>query len=273
MAETTTISTMDTVITAHGATLARATAAGMAGAGMSAPASGRMAATTTPAPIPTSTTTATSNVADCKTTGPGCRWAFQVTDGFDRPSLADHQQVVGGQGHLAHQVAGDQHGAALGGERPHQGPDPVDAVGVEAVHRFVEDEHGRVPEERRGDAEPLTHAQREALRPAPGHALETDGAEHLVYPAAGDAVTPGQAQQVVAGPAATVQRLGVEEGAHLTHGRRQVTVAAAADGYRALRRRVKAQDHPHGGGLPGAVRAEEAGDHAGPDGEREVVDG
>jgi hypothetical protein len=45
----------------------------------------------------------------------------------DQPALADHQQVVGGQGHLAHQVAGDQHGAALGGQRPHQGPDPVDA--------------------------------------------------------------------------------------------------------------------------------------------------
>ena len=77
----------------------------------------------------------------------------------DQPALADHQQVVGGQGHLAHQVAGDQHGAALSSERPHAGPDPVDAVGVQAVHRFVEDEHGRVPQERRGDAEPLAHAQ------------------------------------------------------------------------------------------------------------------
>ena len=78
---------------------------------------------------------------------------------------------------------------------------------------------------------------------------------------------------MVAGPATAVQRLGLEEGAHLAHGRRQVAVAAAAYGYRALRRRVEAQDHPHGGGLPGAVRAEETGDQAGPDGERQVVDG
>src|SRR3984885_15784732 len=70
-----------------------------------------------------------------------------------------------------------------------------------------------------------------------------------------------------------MQRLGVEEGAHLTHGYRQVAVTAAAYGYRALRRRVEAQDHPHGGGLPGAVRAEEAGDQAGPDREGQVVDG
>src|SRR6185312_1983045 len=81
------------------------------------------------------------------------------------------------------------------------------------------------------------------------------------------------AEQVVAGPAAAVQRLGVKEGAHLAHGCRQVAVAVAAYGDRALRRRVEAQDHPHGGGLPGAVRAEETGDHAGPDGERQVVDG
>ena len=78
---------------------------------------------------------------------------------------------------------------------------------------------------------------------------------------------------MVVGPAATVQPLGVEESAHLAHGCRQVAVAAAAYGYRALRRHVEAQDHPHGGGLPGAVWAEEAGDHARPDGEREVVDG
>jgi hypothetical protein len=105
------------------------------------------------------------------------------------------------------------------------------------------------------------------------HVLETHDAEHLVDPAAADAVALGQAEQVVAGRAAAVQRLGVEQGTDLAHGCRQVAVAAAADGYRALRRRVQAQDHPHGGGLPGAVRAEEPGDQAGPDGERQVVDG
>jgi hypothetical protein len=80
----------------------------------------------------------------------------------------------------------------------------VDAVGVQAVHRFVEDEHGRIPEERGGDAEPLAHAQRKALRPSPGYVLQADDAEHLVHPASGDAIAVGQAQQVVAGPAATV---------------------------------------------------------------------
>jgi hypothetical protein len=53
--------------------------------------------------------------------------------------------------------------------------------------------------------------------------------------------------------ALAVQRLGVEEGTHLAHRCRQVAVAAPAYGCRARRRRVEAQDHPHGGGLAGAV--------------------
>jgi hypothetical protein len=72
-----------------------------------------------------------------------------------------------------------------------RGPNPVDAVGVETVHRFVEDEHLWVPEEGRGDTEPLTHAQREALRPTLGHVLEADDAEHLAHPAARDAIALG----------------------------------------------------------------------------------
>src|SRR6202167_451112 len=76
---------------------------------------------------------------------------------------------------------------------------------------------------RDGDQAGADHPGR-VLDPTPGHALETDDAEHLLHPAAGDAVTAGQAQQVVEGPAAAVQRLGVEEGADLAHGRRQVSV-------------------------------------------------
>ena len=50
--------------------------------------------------------------------------------------------------------------------------DPADAVGVEAVDRLVEDEHRRVAEHGRGDAQPLGHPQREAStrRRAPGTA-------------------------------------------------------------------------------------------------------
>jgi len=41
----------------------------------------------------------------------------------DQPSPADHDQVIGGQRHLAHQVTGDKHRPALPGQRAQQGPD------------------------------------------------------------------------------------------------------------------------------------------------------
>jgi len=58
-------------------------------------------------------------------------------------------------------VAGDEHGPALGGQRLHQVPDPADPLRVQAVDRLVEDEDGRVAEQRGGDAQPLGHAQGE----------------------------------------------------------------------------------------------------------------
>ena len=80
----------------------------------------------------------------------------------------DDDQVVGGLGHLAHQVRGHEHRPALGGQRLQQVADPADAVGIQAVDRLVQDDGLRVAEQRRGDAEPLAHAEGEAARPASG---------------------------------------------------------------------------------------------------------
>ena len=89
--------------------------------------------------------------------------------------------------------------------------------GIQPVHRLVEHQDLRVAEQRRGDAEPLAHAERESLGPLPGHVGQPDDAEHLVHPAAGDVVGLGQAEQVVAGAAAAVHGLGVQQRAHLAH--------------------------------------------------------
>ena len=48
---------------------------------------------------------------------------------------------------------------------------------------------------------------------------------------------------------------------------------ASVHGDRALGGRVETEDHPHRGGLAGAVRSEEPGDHTGLHGERQIVDG
>ena len=91
-----------------------------------------------------------------------------LVSAISRPA-PDDDQVVGGQRHLAHQVRGHEHRPALGGQRLQQVADPEDALRVEAVDRLVEDQGLRVAEQRRGDAEPLAHAEREAARPLAGH--------------------------------------------------------------------------------------------------------
>ncbi|EOY50370.1 hypothetical protein SLI_5662 [Streptomyces lividans 1326] len=185
----------------------------------------------------------------------------------------DDDQVVGGQRHLAHQVRGDEDGAAFRGERLHQVAHPVDALRVEAVDRLVEEQHLGVAEQRGGDAEPLAHAEGEALGTPLGHVLEAHHAEHLVHPAGRDAGQLGEAQQVVAGGPPAVHRLGVQERPDVARGVRQPAVRVAADGHVARRGVVQAQDHPHRRRLARAVGPQEAGDGTGPHLEGEVVHG
>jgi hypothetical protein len=79
--------------------------------------------------------------------------------------------VIGGDGHLVHQVAGDEHGAALRGQPLQQATDPPDALRVQPVDRLVQQQRGRVSQQRDPDAQPLPHPQREAARAPPGRLL------------------------------------------------------------------------------------------------------
>jgi hypothetical protein len=66
--------------------------------------------------------------------------------------------------------------------------------------------------------------------------------------------------------------LGVQQRADRPQRVGQLAVRLAVDQDRAGARRIKAQDHPHGGRFAGPVRAEEAGDPAGPDDEGGFID-
>ena len=87
--------------------------------------------------------------------------------------------------------------------------------------------------------------------------------EHLVDPAARDAVALGQAQQMVVGAAAAVHapwRPAARRCAAAGSCSSPVVLAVDADA--AGGRVVQVEHHAHGGGLAGAVGAEEAGDDA-----------
>ena len=86
----------------------------------------------------------------------------------DHLAGADHDEAVDGRFDFGEQVAGQQHGAALVGEVAEQFAHPGDAFGVEAVGRFVQDEHLRVADQGLGDAEALTHPERVGADPLVG---------------------------------------------------------------------------------------------------------
>jgi len=121
------------------------------------------------------------------------------------------------------------------------------------------------------DPEPLPHAQRVAARPAPGDAFQARLLDHLVHAPGGHALRVRQPEQVVAGAAARLERARVQQRAEDPHRLPQARVRLAADQGLALVGRVQAEYDPHGGGLARPVRADEAGDLAGLDGERYAV--
>ena len=190
----------------------------------------------------------------------------------DQPAAADHDQPLGRQRDLAHQVRGDEHRAALGGKLLQQVADPADALRVEAVGRLVQDQRGGIAQQRGGDAEPLAHAQREPADPLAGDGLEADQPDHLVDAIAADAMGLGLRQQVVVGAAAGVDRSRFEQRADLVQRRLEGAIGAAVDRRPAGRGPVEAQDQAHRRRLAGAVRAQEPGHDARLHREAEVID-
>ena len=190
--------------------------------------------TATVAPALASTVIASGRAVVRSVTRSAGRGGDQLGDAGvgDDPAAADHDQVVGGVLQLAHQVAGHQHRAALGGQRAQEAAHPHDALGVQAVERLVQHQHRRVAEHRRGDAEPLAHAERVAAGLAAGGRLQPGLLDHLVDPPGGQALRVGQPQQVVAGAAAGLQRAGVQQRADVAQ---RVPQAARTAGRRSAR--------------------------------------
>lgn len=87
--------------------------------------------------------------------------------------------------HLGEDVAGHQHGLPGRGEVAHRLPHLVDARGVEAVRRLVEDHQLGVLEQRGRDRQPLLHAEGVGAEGAGRPVGEADVGEHPVHPGGG----------------------------------------------------------------------------------------
>ncbi|MGX1239339.1 hypothetical protein RKD46_000443 [Streptomyces pseudovenezuelae] len=127
-------------------------------------------------------------------------------------------------------------------------------------------------EQRRRDAEPLSHAEGKGADALAGHAGQSGELDDLVHPAPRDAVRVRERHQMVERAAAGMDGLGLQQGADLVQRCPVLRVRHAVDGHRTLGGGVQTYDHAHGGGLAGTVGAEEAGDLTGLDGEAQLVD-
>lgn len=188
-------------------------------------------------------------------------------------SLPDHDQMLGGERHFAHEVGRNEDRPPFRRKTLHEIPDPENSFRVQAVDGFVEHQDLRVTEQRGGDAEPLPHTQGESLGLLLPHGRQPDEVEDLADPALRDAVGLREAQQVVVGAAAAVHRLGVQQCTDVLQWLRQVPVVLPVDPDRPAGRIVEVEHHAHGRGLPRPVGAEEAGHHPRSDLEAEVVHG
>src|SRR5262249_44189416 len=133
----------------------------------------------------------------------------------DEPATSDHDEMLCRQSHLTHEMAGDEHGAALVGESMEQVADPDDALGVETGDGLVEQEDLRIAEHDARNAEALLHPQRERTGATAGDVGEPDQIKDLFDATLADAVALCKRQQMVEGAPPRMQRLRVEQGTDL----------------------------------------------------------
>ena len=149
--------------------------------------------------------------------------------------------MVDGGLHLVQQVTGQQHRPAPVGEVAQQPAHPGDALGIQPVRRFVQDEHLRLTDERLGDAEPLPHAEGIAAHPAIGGVGQPDEVQQVLHPPRVDARHPRGDRQGRAPGSAGVHRGRVEQRADHPGRVGQLDERAAVDGRRSRDRVARAR--------------------------------
>jgi len=121
----------------------------------------------------------------------------------------------------------------------------MDALGIETVSGLIEEQDARIAQERRGDAKPLTHTQRELTDPLAGHLAETDELHQLIDPSTPNAVRLSKREQVIVGGPAGVHRARFEQRSHLMQRRGVLPKVFTVDRHVAGVRSIEAEDQAH----------------------------
>ena len=159
-----------------------------------------------------------------------------------QPAAGDDHDVVDGLLHLAEHVAGDQHGPALGGQRPQEPRSHAMPAGSRPFAGSSRISTGGSPSRACASAEPLPHAEGVAADPAVGELAQRRPGRALVDPVERDTGGERDDLQVVArGPAGVEARPPRARRRPSRSGSLEVAVEPAVDGRGARRRRRPAR--------------------------------
>jgi hypothetical protein len=189
----------------------------------------------------------------------------------DEPTLVDDNDIVGEVFDFGEEMARYEHRPATRcvvakpiAKRP-------DALGVEAVPRFVEDKNLWFAEQSTSQSETLPHAEGVGTCMAASGVGEADFLEDLIDTAMGDSGCVGQNPEVVAAASAGVVRIGLDHCTDRPGRICQVPIALPPDRRPAAISGCEIEHHLHRGGLARTVGAEKAGNSARLDCEAEVI--
>ncbi len=196
----------------------------------------------------------------------------------DDPRLVHDHEPVAQLLRLVHVVGrqDERHAALL--ESVEAIPEQVARLRVEAGRRLVEEQQLGLVDERAGDRQAALHPARHVLDLVARPLRELGEVEQLVGAAgafrAAEAEVPAVDHEVLADRELVVERVLLGHDAEARPDLRTVPFGVQAqDGQRAVADRRDARDHPHRGGLAGAVGAQEAERFAGRDVEVDGVHG
>src|SRR6059058_2169935 len=193
----------------------------------------------------------------------------------DDRALANDRDAVAELLDLVQQVAREENRDPVAGEPPDEVAHVAHARRVETGRRLIEQEETRLPEERRGDPETLTHAMRVAADLVLRAVSQLHRLEHRLDPGAGARlVVIGEQPKVAAAGEVRIEPRPLDEPGHALERPRTFNHRVAAEQPdAAVRRTDQPEHHPQRRRLSGAVRAEVAEDVAGSDCEVDPGDG
>ena len=148
----------------------------------------------------------------------------------------------------------------------------MNALGVQAVDRLIEQQYLGIAEQCHGNAQALRHTQGEGAGMTTGHVGQPDHLQHFVHPPGRNVIGSGDPPQVVTRRPIGVKLLGIQQRPNLAQRMVDLVILLATDSRGPGSRASQPDDHAQRRRLTCPIGSQEPGHDARLDGYREVID-